>query len=107
MSWLNPKNPLDALIEKAFSQNMEFEVLASANIPKIPKISEKAKKRAKKWKKITIYVIEQSKEDGDKFVKAKTVKIPKDCPCFIGVRPKKPKIFVPKSYRKMLKPYFG
>jgi len=105
MSWTNPKNPLDALVEKCFSKGVEFEILANKTIKgfKIPKTR---KTKRKKWKKITIYVVKKLK-NGESKIKPKTVKIPINQPNLQNYKPRKPKIWLPKTVRALYKPYFS
>ena len=100
------QNSFDALIEKCFSDNVKFTVLGNEHIPLKPIAKPKMHKRkAKKYKTITIYVVKKLK-NGNKPIKPKNVKIPIEVktPSF---KPKIHKVWIPKSNRSLLKPYFS
>jgi hypothetical protein len=72
------QNPIDALIEKCFNDNVKFTVLANEHLTLKPIAKPRIRKRkAKKYKIITIYVVKKLK-NGQKTIKPKDVKIPID-----------------------------
>jgi len=100
------KNQFDALLEKCFSDNVKFTVLGNEHIPLKPIAKPKMHKRkAKKYKTITIYVVKKLK-NGNKKIVAKNRKIPIEVkiPSF---KTKNVKIWLPKTNRSLLKPYFS
>lgn len=105
MSWTNPQNPIDKMISEAFSKGVDFEILANKTIKDF-KIPKTRKTKRKKWKKVTIYVVKRLK-NGEAKIKPKIVKIPINQPNFQNYKPKKPKIWLPKTNRALFKPYFG
>ena len=100
------QNSFDALIEKCFSNNVKFTVLANEHLTLKPIAKPKMHKRkAKKYKTITIYVVKKLK-NGNKKIVAKNRKIPIELktPTF---KPKITKIWLPKTNRSLLKHYFS
>ena len=99
-------NQFDALLEKCFSDNVEFTVLANEHLTLKPIAKPKIRKhKRKKYKTITIYVVKKLK-NGKKNIVAKNRKIPIELktPSF---KPEITKIWIPKTNRKLLKPYFS
>jgi hypothetical protein len=102
------KNQIDALIEKCFTNNVQFTVLGNDKLVlnRNRAIAKpKRLKKAKLWKKITVYVV-KVKKNGEKTIKPKIRKIPIELknPTF---KPKTRKIWIPKTNQKMFKPYFS
>jgi len=102
MSWTNPHNELETIIARAFQGEKEITLIeAKTSIAK----PLRTKKR-KKWRKIEIFVVKQLKS-GEKRIYIRKRKILRDLPNLNRYRRKKRRIFVPKSYRKLLRAYFG
>jgi ribonuclease HI len=100
------QNAFDSLIEKCFNEKVSFTVLGDSKLALKPIAKPKLHKRkAKKYKTITIYVVKKLK-NGNKKIVAKNRKIPIELktPTF---KPKIHKVWIPKTNRSLLKPYFS
>ena len=102
------KNQIDTLIEKCFTNDVQFTVLGNDKLTLNPRraIAEpKRFKKAKLWKSITVYIV-KTKKNNKKIIKPKIRKIPIELktPTF---KPKIRRVWLPKTNQKMFKPYFS
>ena len=107
MSWVNPQNPLDKLIAEAFSQDKP--TLLEVSQVKAEEVLESLEKPKREFYNKTITVYKVKAKNGKKTIVSEeiTLKLPIDMHLPSKRLRKTKKVWLPKTIRRLYKPYFG
>jgi len=107
MSWVNPQNPLDKLIAEAFSE--EKPLLLEVSKIEAKEVLETLEKPKKEFYNKTITVFKVKVKNGQKTIVAETItlELPIDIHLPSKSLRKAKKVWLPKTIRRLYKPYFG